>query len=103
MLLADSLVASFVERRVGEHVHRRELGPIAGDETLAEVPDEVLVGGLGLRPCDAAQAVPQLDFHLEPRKGGEDSRRALLRDPVVEKARVIRPGPAVQIPTSGSA
>src|SRR5262249_27756491 len=49
-------LTSFVERGVREQVHGREPWSIAGDETLAKVPDEVLVGRLGLRPRDAAKA-----------------------------------------------
>ena len=80
---------SLVERSVREQIHRRKWRLVALDETLAEVSNEVLVGGLWPRSCDAAQALLQLALHLKLGERGENARHDVLRDSLGEEPGVV--------------
>jgi hypothetical protein len=80
------LIDSFVKRCVREKVHRRDRGLVALDETLAEIPNEILIGSLRPRSRHTAQALLELALHLKTREGGENARRTRLRNSLVEQA-----------------
>src|SRR5690348_1669557 len=83
---------SLIERGVREQVDRRHGRPVARNEALAEVSNEVLVGRLRSLPRDGAEAVLQLLLHLEPREAGENARHGSLRNPVREESGVVDAG-----------
>jgi len=77
---------SFVERCVQEQVHRRDRGLVALDETLAEIPNEILISSLRPHSRHIAKALLQLALHLKTRELGENARRARLRNLLVEQS-----------------
>ena len=80
------LIDSFVERCVQEQVHRRDRGLVALDETLAEIPNEILISSLRPHSRHIAKALLQLALHLKTRELGENARRARLRNLLVEQS-----------------
>ena len=62
---------SLVERSMHHEIDGRSRA-IPGNKALAEIPHEIVVGCLGVRPCNTAEAMRHLRFHSKPRKFVDD-------------------------------
>src|SRR5262245_22651756 len=87
-----SVMALLVERCIHQVVYGRR-GLVTRYEALAEVTREVVIGGLGPGPDDAADRVREAVLHVEAGKGREDGLHLIGWDPFVLESAPVETDP----------